>query len=94
VRCLPAHLGRRLVLAEAFIDDLAQQVSDGGYSPGDTWELYVGSDGRVEEMAYHRGGSPSLEVFATWADYKKAGPLLFSLDRRPDDGLSMARQRP
>src|SRR5215470_6980485 len=27
--------------------------SDGGYSPGDTWELYVGSDGRVEELAYH-----------------------------------------
>ena len=54
--------------------------SDGGYSPGDTWELYVGSDGRVEEMGYHRGGPAKLEVFATWADYKKAGPLLFSLD--------------
>jgi hypothetical protein len=56
--------------------------SDGGYSPGDTWELYVGSDGRVEEMAYHRGGPAKLEVFATWAGYKKAGPLLFSLDHR------------
>ena len=56
--------------------------SDGGYSPGDTWELYVGSDGRIEEMAYHRGGVPKLEVFATWADYKKAGPLLLSLDHR------------
>jgi hypothetical protein len=33
--------------------------SNGGYSPGDTWELYVGSDGRVEELAYHRGGPPS-----------------------------------
>ena len=54
--------------------------SDGGYSPGDTWELYVGSDGRVEELAYHRGGPAKLEVFATWADYKKAGPLLFSPD--------------
>jgi hypothetical protein len=56
--------------------------SGGGYSPGDTWELYVGSDGRVEELAYHRGGPPKHEVFATWADYKKAGPLLFSLDQR------------
>src|ERR1700730_7880451 len=45
--------------------------SDGGYSPGDTWELYVGSDGRIEEMGYHRGGPAKLEVFATWADYKK-----------------------
>ena len=56
--------------------------SDGGYSPGDTWEVYVASDGRVEELAYHRGGPPKHEVFATWADYKKAGPLLFSLDQR------------
>jgi len=54
--------------------------SDGGYSPGDTWEVYVGSDGRIEEMGYHRGGTPRLAVFATWTDYKKAGPLLFSLD--------------
>ena len=56
--------------------------SDGGYSPGDTWDVYLGSDGRIEEMGYHRGGTPKLEVFATWADYKKAGPLLFSLDHR------------
>lgn len=61
---------------------VAKYPSDGGYSPGDTWELYVGSDDRIEEMAYHRGGLPKLEVFATWADYKKAGPLLFSLDHR------------
>jgi hypothetical protein len=56
--------------------------SDGGYSPGDTWDLYVGADGRIEEMAYHRGGPAKFEVLATWADYKKAGPLLFSMDHR------------
>ena len=61
---------------------VAKYPSDGGYSLGDTWELYVGSDGRGEELAYHRGGPPKHEGFATWADYKKAGPLLFSLDHR------------
>jgi hypothetical protein len=57
--------------------------SEGGYTPGDTWELYVGSDNRVEEFVYHRGGptKPSV-VIATWAGYKKAGPLLISTDRR------------
>ena len=54
--------------------------SDGGYSPGDTWDLYLGTDGRIQEIAYHKGGLPKLEVMATWTDYKKAGPLLFSLD--------------
>ncbi len=55
----------------------------GGYTPGDTWELYVGSDNRVEEFVYHRGGpkKPSV-VIASWTGYKKAGPLLFSTDRR------------
>jgi len=56
--------------------------SDGGYSQGDTWELYVGSDGRIQEIAYHGGGPAKFEVAATWTDYKKAGPLLFSLDHR------------
>ena len=56
--------------------------SDGGYSPGDTWELYVGTDGRIQEIAYHGGGPAKLEVVATWTDYKKAGPLLLSMDHR------------
>jgi hypothetical protein len=57
--------------------------SEGGSSPGDTWDLYVGTDGRIQEIVFHRGGTakPSL-VMATWADYKKAGPLLFSLDHQ------------
>jgi len=55
----------------------------GGYTPGDTWDLYVGSDGRVAQFIYHRGGpkKPS-NVTTTWAGYKKAGPLLFSTDHR------------
>ena len=55
--------------------------SDGGYTPGDTWDLYVGKDNRIEQMVYHRGGpkKPSV-VVTTWEDYKTAGPLLFSTD--------------
>jgi len=55
----------------------------GGYTPGDTWDLYVGKDKRVQQFVYHRGGpkKPSL-VTATWAGYKKAGPLLFSTEHR------------
>ena len=58
----------------------------GGYAPGDTWELYVGADKRVEQMVYRRGGTakpgmPGL-VIATWAGNKKAGPLLVSTDHR------------
>jgi hypothetical protein len=53
----------------------------GGYTPGDTWGLYVGPDNRVKQMAFHHGGSvkPSV-VNATWAGYKKAGPLVVSTE--------------
>jgi hypothetical protein len=55
----------------------------GGYTPGDTWTLFVGPDKRVKEFIYHRGGSqkPTI-VTTTWAGYKKAGPLLVSTDHR------------
>ena len=55
----------------------------GGYTPGDTWDLYVGKDKRVEYLVFHHGGTkkPSL-VSATWAGYKKAGPLLVSTEHR------------
>jgi len=58
--------------------------SEGGYAPGDTWELYVGSDHRIKEFVYH-GGAPGVQkrpglLMATWSAYKQAGPFLFSTD--------------
>jgi hypothetical protein len=57
--------------------------SDVGYTPGDTWDLYIGNDHRIEQMVYHRGGpkKPSL-VIASWEGYKQAGPLLVSTEHR------------
>jgi hypothetical protein len=55
----------------------------GGYTPGDTWNLYVARDNRVELLEFHHGGDakPSL-VIATWTGYKKAGPVLVSTEHR------------
>jgi hypothetical protein len=57
--------------------------NEGGYTPGDTWDLYLGKDNRIGAMVYHRGGpkKPSL-VIASWAGYKKAGPLLVSTEHK------------
>ena len=63
----------------------------GGYTPGDTWDLYVGKDNRIEQMVYHRGGpkKPSV-VTVPWTGYKKAGPLLVSTEHRGTaDGKSL-----
>ena len=55
----------------------------GGFTPGDTWTLFVGPDKRVKEFIYHRGGpkKPTL-VVTTWTGYKMAGPLLVSTEHR------------
>ena len=52
-----------------------------GYTPGDTWTLYVGGDGRVEEFEYGSGDHKE-RVIATWTGYKLAGPLLISTEHR------------
>ena len=58
-------------------------TGDGGYTPGDTWDLYIGKDNRVVQFVYHRGGpvKPSV-VTATWTGYKKAGGLDISTEHR------------
>src|SRR5260370_18091800 len=55
----------------------------GGYTPGDTWDLYVGSDWRVVQFNYNLGRAqkPS-NVLTTWPGYNKACGLLFSTDHR------------
>jgi hypothetical protein len=72
----------------ALLDDPADLISvkytgNDGYTPGDTWDLYVDAGHRLVEMDYHRGGpkKPSL-VVVTWTGYKKAGPLLFSTEHK------------
>ena len=67
-------------------DGTAQRIamkypSEGGYQPGDTWDLYIGPDKRIVQITYHRGApNPPHLVSAKYTDYKKAGPLLFSID--------------
>jgi hypothetical protein len=59
-----------------------------GYTPGDTWTLFIGTYNRIREFTYHRVAKPKAPgathtlVVATWGDYKKVGPLLVSQDHR------------
>jgi len=59
--------------------------SEGGYTPGDTWDLYVGLDNRVKQMLFRHGPGAKAPIKVTivnWVGYKKAGPLLISTDHR------------
>lgn len=56
--------------------------SQGGYTPGDMYELFVDRDNQIRAWIFHRGGSPKPTLVVSWENYKKAGPLLISLDHR------------
>jgi len=79
---------QKLPLGKGSTKLVTVKYPNGGYTPGDTWDLYVGSNNRLKEMVYHRGGpqNPATPVPAlvsvTWAGYKKAGPLFFSTEHR------------
>jgi hypothetical protein len=54
----------------------------GGYTPGDSYDLFIGADHRVVAWNFHRGGDPKPTLTVTWADYKMAGPILIACDHR------------
>ena len=57
--------------------------SEGGFTPGDTWEIFVGNDNRIKELDFHHGGDAKpAHVNVTWGEHKMAGPLLMSVDKR------------
>jgi hypothetical protein len=73
---------QKLPIGDGSADRVVAKYTEGGYQPGDTWDLYVGPDKRIKEMAYHRGAPtpPPKLVMTTYEDYKKAGPLLIAMD--------------
>jgi hypothetical protein len=75
---------QKMPLSGRFAEQIVVKYpSDSGYQPGDTWDLYVGADKLIAEIVYHRGAAnPPKLVMASYTDYKKAGPLLFSTEHR------------
>jgi hypothetical protein len=73
---------QKLPLGEGSAQKISVKYPDAGYQPGDTWDLYVGSDKQIQQIVYHRGAPtpPPKLVMAYYTDYKKAGPLLISMD--------------
>lgn len=71
---------RKLPLGKGSAKQVVVTYPADGYSPGDTWELFVGTNNRVQEWVYHHGGNPKWTGEWAWEDYKRAGPLLVSLN--------------
>lgn len=63
---------------------ICQWPDDGGYTPGDAYDLYLGSDGLIEQWVFRRGGKDEGNAH-TWEDHRQLGPIVVSLDHRNAD---------
>jgi hypothetical protein len=56
--------------------------SEGGYTPGDVYDLFLDDSYRITQWMYHQGGAtaPPTRIVA-WDDYRRVGPLVLSLNR-------------
>ena len=60
---------------------VAQWPSEGGYTPGDAYDLYLGDDGMIEQWVFRRGGQDAAKGSpATWEEHRQLGPIVVSLD--------------
>jgi hypothetical protein len=73
---------QKLPLSEGSAQKISVKYPDAGYQPGDTWDLYVGADKKIQQIVYHRGAPtpPPKLVISDYTDYKKAGPLVVAMD--------------
>ena len=59
----------------------AQWPAEGGYTPGDAYDLYVDPDtGLIQQWTFRKGGQTDNPRPMTWDDHQRLGPILLSLE--------------
>jgi len=66
-------------------EGMAQKVavrypSEGGYTPGDGYNLYINDQNRIEQWQYLPGGDADKAKAHTWQKHRRLGPIVVSLD--------------
>ena len=59
-----------------------QYRAEGGYTPGDAYDLYVDDGYRLREWVYRRGGQPAPSMVMDWGGYEDLGGLVLPTDHR------------
>jgi hypothetical protein len=55
---------------------------EGGYTPGDVYELFLDDRYRIIQWIYRKGGSTVPTNIASWDNYRQAGPLVLALNHQ------------
>lgn len=60
--------------------------AQGGYTPGDAYDLFLDSRGVVKRWIFRKGNAPGPTREALWSPPVQVGPLRLSLDRKGPEG--------
>ncbi len=60
--------------------------NEGGYTPGDAYDLYFGDDFIVQEWVFRKGNQAEPSVTTTWEDYTEKGGLKFAEMHQNEEG--------
>ena len=60
--------------------------NEGGYTPGDAYDFYLGEDFLVKEWVFRKGNSPEPSSTTTWEDYEDLNGLRISKMHRNKEG--------
>ena len=63
-----------------------QYPQEGGYTPGDAYDIFVDQHDRVLQWVFRKGGQPEPSMAAAWDDQRRFGPLLIPTKFRWEDG--------
>lgn len=61
-------------------------AANGGYTPGDVYELYCDDDWIIREWVFRRGGEPEPTITCTWEGYEDLKGLKIATDHKNADG--------
>ncbi|QBA63487.1 hypothetical protein [Muriicola soli] len=78
------------VLAPISNDSLSKLTvvygSDGGYTPGDAYDFYLGEDYQIKEWVFRKSNSPEPSSTTTWEDYVDLNGLKISRMHKNKEG--------
>ena len=60
--------------------------ANGGYTPGDVYELFCDDDWIIREWIFRRGGEAEPSIICTWEGYQEMNGMMIATDHRNQDG--------
>lgn len=59
---------------------------EGGYTPGDAYDFYLGKDSVLREWVYRKGNQPEPSLVTTWEDYRDFNGLSLATMHKNAEG--------